>query len=281
MEKSQLVNFIAKVMEESGFKVYKDFKASKHIVDIYAVLPTVIGDFVSIVSCKNYDEKWEVGLDVLKETEMVAKSLKASKVVIVSTSSFSQSSINYGSQRNIELIDRAALVALAKKFANKDEEIAHPKETNHEEKMPYESYSEKNTLYDYTTEPGFGSRYYSSEPLNSNIHSKRSLFKRSQEVKERGSKIDWKPILERIFKNPIVEVIIVIILAYLITKLITMLTTVHPGLIGVLKIILAAIFSFGIVFLLERDGSKVLLKGTPVFFISIIITIIMILFRIG
>jgi len=29
LKKEKLVNFMAKIMEESGFKVYKDFKTSK------------------------------------------------------------------------------------------------------------------------------------------------------------------------------------------------------------------------------------------------------------
>ncbi|HEX7467247.1 MAG TPA: restriction endonuclease, partial [Methanobacterium sp.] len=88
MEKNRLVKFVAKVMEQSGFKVYENFQTSRHIIDIYGVLPTVLGDVGVVVSCKNYDERWEVGLDVLKELEMVAKTLKASKMVVVTTSHF-------------------------------------------------------------------------------------------------------------------------------------------------------------------------------------------------
>ena len=65
---------MSKVMEQSGYKVYKNFKTSKHIIDIYGVLPTLLGDIGVIVACKNYDEKWNVGLDVLKEMEMISKS---------------------------------------------------------------------------------------------------------------------------------------------------------------------------------------------------------------
>lgn len=120
MEKPQLVNFIAKVLEESGFKVYKNFKTSSQVVDIYAVLPTSMGDFGVVVGCKNYDKQWEVGIDVLKEMEMIGKTLKASKVTIVTSSSFSAQAIKYGTQRNIKLVDRKNLIALAKKFAEKE-----------------------------------------------------------------------------------------------------------------------------------------------------------------
>ena len=118
MDKNRLVRFMAKVMEESGFKVYRNFQTSRHIIDIYGVLPTVLGDVGVVVACKNYDDQWEVGLDVLKEMEMVGKTLKASKIVVVTTSYFTNSATNYASRRNIKIIDKDGLIALAKKFSN-------------------------------------------------------------------------------------------------------------------------------------------------------------------
>ncbi len=104
-------------MEESGFKVYRNFQTSRHIIDIYGVLPTVLGDIGVVVACKIYDDRWEVGLDVLKEMEMVAKTLKASKIVVVTTSYFTNSAINYAGRRNIKTIDKDGLMVLAKKFS--------------------------------------------------------------------------------------------------------------------------------------------------------------------
>ena len=133
MEKNRLVNFVAKVMEESGFKVYKNFQTSRHIIDIYGVLPSVIGDIGVVVAVKNYDERWEVGLDVLKEMEMVAKTLKASKIVVVSSSYFTDNAVNYAGRRNIKLIDKDSLISLAKKFSNRsfddEEEEIYEEET--------------------------------------------------------------------------------------------------------------------------------------------------------
>ena len=43
-------------MEESGFKAYKNFQTSRHIIDIYGVLPTILGDIGVVVAVKNYDE---------------------------------------------------------------------------------------------------------------------------------------------------------------------------------------------------------------------------------
>ena len=122
MEKPQLVNFIAKVLEDSGFKVYKNFKTSQQVVDIYAILQTSMGDFGLVVGCKNYDKDWEVGIDVLKEMEFIGKKLRASKVAIVTSSGFSSQAKRYAEERKIKLIDRNNLVTLAKKYSNKNKE---------------------------------------------------------------------------------------------------------------------------------------------------------------
>ena len=122
VEKPQLVNFIAKVLEDSGFKVYKNFKTSQQTVDIYAVLPTSMGDFGMVVACKNYDKEWEVGIDVLKEMEVIGKKLKASKVSVVTSSGFSSQAKRYAEERKIKLVDRNDLVALAKRYNNKKKE---------------------------------------------------------------------------------------------------------------------------------------------------------------
>ena len=122
VEKPQLVNFIAKVLEDSGFKVYKYFKTSQQVVDIYAILQTSMGDFGLVVACKNYDKDWEVGIDVLKEMEVIGKKLKASKVAVVTSSGFSTQAKRYAEEKKIKLIDRNNLVTLAKRYSNKNKE---------------------------------------------------------------------------------------------------------------------------------------------------------------
>jgi len=119
LKKDRLVRFVAKVMEESGFKVYKNFKTSRYTIDIYGVLPTIVGDMGVVVACKNYDEHWKVGLDVLKEMEMIGKTLKTSKIVVITTSTFTNSASNYAGRRNIKLIDKDGLLIIAKKFSKK------------------------------------------------------------------------------------------------------------------------------------------------------------------
>ena len=81
-----------------------------------------MGDFGLVVACKNYDKDWEVGIDVLKEMEVIGKKLKASKVAVVTSSGFSSQAKRYAEERKIKLIDRNNLVTLAKKYSNKKKE---------------------------------------------------------------------------------------------------------------------------------------------------------------
>ena len=122
MEKPQLINFIAKVLEDSGFKVYKNFKTSQRVIDIYAVLPTTIGDFGVVLACNNYDKEFEVGIDLLKEMEDAGDSLKASKVAVVTSAYFDNQATNYALRKNIKLVDRDNLLELAKKYQDNSQQ---------------------------------------------------------------------------------------------------------------------------------------------------------------
>jgi hypothetical protein len=106
----------------------------------------------------------DVGIEVLKDMEIVGRELKTSKVVIVTSSSFSSQASRYGLKKNIELIDREKLIDLAKKFSesrekkeimdsdeiipdNQDEEYFSSSEsnlnhTNHDERYFNQSNSE-------------------------------------------------------------------------------------------------------------------------------------------
>lgn len=162
MEKPQLVNFIAKVLEDSGFKVYKNFKTSQQTVDIYAVLPTSMGDFGMVVACKNYDKEWEVGIDVLKEMEVIGKKLKASKVSVVTSSVFSNQARRYGEERKIKLVDRNDLVALAKKYNDKKKKEKEPARLRKENpaEIDRESFYNRDVGHDYIENPSnYDSRY--------------------------------------------------------------------------------------------------------------------------
>lgn len=365
MEKSQLVNFIAKVLEESGFKVYKNFKTSQKVIDIYSILPTQIGDFGVVVACKNYSKEWEVGVDVLKEMEVVGRNLKAAKVIIVTSSTFSSQSKAYASKRNINLVDRFKLIALAKKFANKKEE------KNNEE--VYEAAANSNRLvpdYDYYSDDYYdmgydneGSSFYPSinsdsedqynySPTHHSLYktqvetpSKKGFFDRfrksnkstkqsptpsrlpssprtsglekSSPKKSRGktkpspkksrgksniiSKPDSsqtmapplapphgvrneeqkpsiiKPLLKRISSNTIFLIFVVVLASYLLAYVLGIYTSINTGTIGLIEMIVSLLLSYGLVFAFDKNGPTVLIKGTTVFFVSLIVLILLIL----
>ena len=146
MEKSQLINFIAKVMEDSGFKVYKNFKTSQYIIDIYAVLSTNFGDFGVVVECNNYDKDFPVSIEIIKHMEKIAESIKASKIVIVSSSFFTEQAINYALKKNVKLVDRNDLLNLVKRYKNEDipsKEDYYPNENKEDsEDDEFDSYYE-------------------------------------------------------------------------------------------------------------------------------------------
>jgi len=252
LEKNRLVEFVAKIMEESGFKVYKNFKTSRHLIDIYGVLSTVLGDVGVVVACKNYDERWNVGLDVLKEMEMVAKTLKASKVVIVTTSGFTDKAINYASRRNMKLIDRDGLMSLAKKFSKKDYEIDETEEMMDETYTP-KSGSKSDITYHFTG-------------------GKRSLRKRDRIL---GS---WAPNVVNILKSTPGLILIVLILSWTITYIIGSMATTTPAVLRILLILFSALLSYGLVLMIDRDFAVTLIKGSTIFFVSLLVYIILIIF---
>ncbi|MDD3984463.1 MAG: restriction endonuclease [Methanobacterium sp.] len=268
MKKDRLIRFIGKVMEESGFKVYKNFKTSRYTIDIYGVLPTIVGDMGVVVACKNYDEHWKVGLDVLKEMEMIGKTLKASKIVVITTSTFTNSATNYAGRRNIKLIDKDGLLIIAKKFSKKENKLDEPVKTG------------ENGLYE-ESETYIPKTKISKGPLIFNA-GKRSLFKSRRESRKSqniGMELDLGKFiqgLKRIVNNTIAMIIIVLLLSSFITYSIGLFNK-NTALIGVSKILSSAILSYGLIFLVEKDPNVVLTKGTIVFFVSMIIYVVLIL----
>lgn len=265
LEKDRLVQFVGKVMEESGFKVYKNFKTSRHIIDIYGVLPTVLGDMGVVVAVKNYDEEWEVGLDVLKEMEMVGKTLKASKIVVVSSSYFTSSAVNYAGRRNIKLIDKDGLVAIAKKFSKKEENIYE----NIYENPETEENEDSERYVPSTNNPIKAPSIFSG--------GKRSLSKGNKNTNH-GPNVnlgDIMPGLKGILNNTIALIIIVLLVSSLITYIIGLFNK-NTALIGVSKILSSALLSYGLVFVADNDINAVLTKGTIVFFVSMIIYVVLI-----
>ena len=297
-------------MEGGGFKVYKEFKTSQKVIDIYGVLPTVMGDFGVVVACKNYDKQWEVGIDILKEMEMLGRSLKASKVAIVSSSNFSSQAKNYASRKNIKLIDRNSLMVLAKKFPkkknnynsydnrhsttyddnvfddssnfNNDEEYSNYNTEYDDYRENYSTYESNNNIYTGDSTYISGKSSVGLGKYGSKSKSGHSLKGRNKEtglIKSRyrnsqpgiGEKI--KPILKRTE----VLILLVVLISYLISTLIGIITGASKGINGLVKILSSLILSYGMVLFFDRDGTAILVKGTIVFFVSLVIIILLII----
>ena len=296
MEKPQLINFIAKVMEDSGFKVYKNFKTSQKVIDIYAILPTTIGDFGVVVACKNYDKDFEIGVDVLKEMEEVADTIKASKVTIVSSSYFSSQAKNYALRKNIKLVDRDNLLELARKYQDRTSQTTldntpydggasqyieeeYPEYTYDASDMEYlmqrrnDNPIYQNTLYRQTDEPKFGGL---SSVLNLGGNVRRNqgptdLYNYSS----RTGGFDKYSLLMRILNNTIAVIILVVIISYLLAFICGNLLGMDSGMSGLVEMIAAIILSYGAALISERNRDFVV-KGTLIFFVSLVILIILI-----
>lgn len=301
MEKPQLINFIAKVMEDSGFKVYKNFKTSQKVIDIYAILPTTIGDFGVVVACKNYDKDFKIGVDVLKEMEEVQESLKASKTTIVSSSYFSEQAKNYALRKNIKLVDRDNLLELAKRYQDRTSQTTLDNtpydggaSTYIEEEYPEYTYDAsdmeylmrrreqnpvvyKNTLYRQVDEDrGFNLSSLLNRGKSNNgglSNSVTTLY--NYDSRRRNSRFGRDSLFYQIIQNPIGLIVLVVIVSYIISFIAGNLLKMDAGISGLIELVVALMLSYGLSLYTDRNSDFVV-KGTFVFFISLIILIILI-----
>lgn len=336
MEKSQLINFIAKVMEDSGFKVYKNFKTSQHIIDIYAVLSTNFGDFGVVVECNNYDKDFPVSIEIIKHMEKIAESIKASKIVIVSSSFFTEQAINYALKKNVKLVDRNDLLNLVKRYKNEEipsKEDYYPNEDKeNSEYDEFDSYYEEeygdeplyyddghyeegydeygDEDYDYDYDEYFPSQYESAPIVyqhslyrqdfddedhesgiskffqnilekKDNVASSNGLLNRkvntvSSSASNQVSN-DYLGLLKPILSNVLVLAFLVVIVTYLISYLGGAIFKLNHGLISSFQIFFSLILAYGFTYFFGDKQGDVIVRGTFVFFISLIILILLIL----
>ena len=283
MEKPQLINFIAKVMEDSGFKVYKNFKTSQRVIDIYAILPTTIGDFGVVVACENYEVGHEVGVDILKKMETAAESLNASKVAIVTSSNFTSQATNYARKKNIKLVDREDLVEIANKYQentnNTDEEVEEEYYTYEQDDIDYlmRKQDEKDLIYNSNT-------LYSHDMLSGGILSKSS--RGSQRPSLAPSKSNYSNLgqelnfdfgfLSVILANPIAVVILVVIVSYLLSYLFANVLKAGAGMSGLIEMFVALAMSYALTYFFSERSRYFIVRGTVIFFVSLIVLIILI-----
>ena len=296
-----MINFIAKVLEDSGFKVYKNFKTSQRVIDIYAVLPTTIGDFGVVMACNNYDKEFEVGIDLLREMEDAAESLKASKVAVVTSAYFDNQATNYALRKNIKLVDRDKLTELAKKYQDNshqttlDSDYSTGDVSYIEEEYPEYTYDAsdmdylmrrrdenptvyKNTLYPQVEEynNSFQSRF---SFLNRNKRQQsHSLYPTNATLYDYGyfSGPSWFDRLQPILSNAFVTIALVVIISYLLSFFLGNILKIPSGISGLIEMILALALSYGLTFLFADRSRFFITRGTVIFFISLIILIILI-----
>ena len=283
-------------MEDSGFKVYKNFKTSQKVIDIYAILPTTIGDFGVVVACKNYDKEFRIGVDVLKEMEDVQASLKASKVTVVTSAYFSEQAKNYALRKNIKLVDRDNLLEMAKKYQDRTNQTTLDNTSYDggasayiDEEYPEYSYDAsdmeylmqrrdanpgvyKNTLYRQIDEdrPRFNllNRIPSRSPSS---YGQTNLYN----YNTRESNFGPDSLLFRIISNPIGLILVVVVISYLVAFISGNLLGLDSGKSGLLEMFVALALSYGLSFYTDRNADFIV-KGTFIFFISLIILIILI-----
>lgn len=302
MEKPQWVNFIAKVLEDSGFKVYKNFKTSQRVIDIYAVLPTKIGDFGVVMACNNYDKDFEVGIDLLKEMEDAAESLKASKAAVVTSSYFSNQATNYALRKNIKLVDRDNLTELAKKYQDKSQQTTL--DSNYstgdvsyiEEEYPEYSYDAddmdyimrrrdenpvvyKNTLYPHVEEYRSSNSGFSLFNRNKKPQG-RTLYPANYQVNLYNyhyySESSWFYRLHPYLSNPFITIALVVIVSFLLAFLLGRVFHIKSSICGLIEMLVALILSYGLTYTFVDRTKFFITRATVIFFISLIILIILI-----
>jgi hypothetical protein len=291
-------------MEDSGFKVYKNFKTSQKVIDIYAILPTTIGDFGVVVACKNYDKDFRIGVDVLKEMEEVQESLKASKTTIVSSSYFSEQAKNYALRKNIKLVDRDNLLEIAKRYQDRtsqttldntpydggasqyidDEYPEYSEYTYDASDLAYLQRREQNpvvyqnTLYrqiDEQQPSGLSSILNRGRSRRSPGSLTSSTTTTLYNYQSRRNSFGRNSLFYKLVQNPIVLIILVVVISYLLSFIAGNLLKMDAGISGLIEMLVALLLSYGLSLYTDRNRDFIV-KGTFVFFISLIILIILI-----
>lgn len=284
LEKERLVNFVATIMEESGFEVMTNYAVADYVIDIYGILNTPSGEVGVVVACKNYEEPWTIGIDVLKEMEAAARLVNASKIIIFTTSRYNHGAAVYAQRRNIKLVDRKGLLKIAKNYSNKRSIVTEDEyEEEHEIEIepvnsrparlnPRSNRSTNNAHTIFSTPLNrLGNRTTNNYRSNVPTTSRRSLSTRNI-----SSPVNFNMDLNTVFKffnsHSYIYLLLLIILCTLITYVLNVIT-VGPY-TGVGKILSCIIICYGGVTLINKDLSDIMFKGSVLFFISVFISVV-------
>lgn len=289
MEKKRLIKFIATIMEDSGFNTITNYSVENIVIDIYGTLETSVGQVSVVVACKNYEEPWKVGLDVLKEMEKAAKIVGASKILIFSTNTFSHGAAVYAQKRNIKLIDKKGLMKIAKNYSEKQTVVSEP--VVDEDDFDYDYYIESSSR-PASLNPSRGTNSHAifsgrlsrnHDNSSGNLYQNSSLYSqqrsylssatsRTPNLRSRIPSFNINGLLEFFSNHSILYLLVLLIIASLISFALNRLTS--GPFTGVGKIIASAIVCYGGLLLVDRNISNVMFKGSIILFISIIISII-------
>ncbi len=290
MEKERLIKFIATIMEESGFKTTTNYPVDNQVIDIYATLETSVGEVGVVVACKNYEEPWTVGLDVLKDMEHAAKAVNASKILIFTTSRFTHGAAVYAQKRNIKLVDKKGLMKIAQNYSKKQRVVSEP--SVDEDEFDYDDYYYESSSRPQSLNPNRGNNSHaifsgrfnrSNRSSNSSLNQYQSTSyqprsyintasNRSISIRDKLPAVDVDKSLTFFKEHMIVYMVLLIIIAAIISLIFNRITTGRYTGLG--KIAASAIVCYGGLLLVERNLSELLFKGSIIFFISIIISIV-------
>ena len=230
--------------------------------------------------------------------EDVQSTIKASKVLIVSSSYFSEQAKNYALRKNIKLVDRDGLLELARKYQDRTNQTTldntpydggasqyiedeYPEYTYDASDMEYlmqrrdaQPHVYKNTLYRQVDEVHTP---ITSQLLNRFKAPARDPYAQTNlyNYNTRASSFGPDSLVFKLIQNPIVLIILVVIFSYIISFIAGSLLGMDSGMTGLIEMIVALALSYGLSLYTDRN-SDFIVKGTFIFFISLIILILLI-----
>jgi hypothetical protein len=110
---------------------------------------------------------------------------------------------------------------------------------------------------------------------NSRLQKQRNSNLANKKPKNQGPPFSER--IKPILSNTIVLIALVVFVSYFISYLFGIATGVSKGISGLVKILSSLILSYGFVVGLYKDGTAVLVKGTTIFFVSLVILILLII----
>jgi len=107
-------SLIEQLVRKMGFIIEERKLTADGGVDILAVSSTPIFEGKYVIQCKRYSSS--VGEPILRDLYGVVHSLNANKGILITTSNFTKSAINFAKNKQIELIDGGKLQVLLVKY---------------------------------------------------------------------------------------------------------------------------------------------------------------------